>query len=73
MRWKQFFTPVENMDAEQARNFMINRKEGDYTLLDVRQNAEYEKSRIPGARLVPLPQLANRLDELDPEKPVIVY
>lgn len=73
MRWKQFFTPVENMDAEQAKNFMFNRKEGDYTLLDVRQNGEYEKSRIPGAHLIPLPQLANRLGELDLEKPVIVY
>ena len=49
MRWKQFFTPVENMDAKQAKNFMFNRKEGDYTLLDVRQNGEYEKTRIPGA------------------------
>jgi len=43
MRWKQFFTPVENMDAEQAKNFMFNRKEGDYTLLDVRQDGEYER------------------------------
>ena len=73
MRWKQFLTPVGNMDAEQAGNFMINRKEGDYTLLDVRQDREYEKSRIPGARLIPLPQLTDRLGELDPEKPVIVY
>ena len=73
MRWKQFFTPVENMDAEQAKHFMFNRKEGDYTLLDVRQNGEYEKTRIPGATLIPLPQLANRLGELDHEKPVIVY
>ncbi|MDY7034677.1 MAG: rhodanese-like domain-containing protein [Thermodesulfobacteriota bacterium] len=73
MLWKQFITPVKNMAPEQAKDFMFQRKEGDYTLLDVRQDKEYEKSRIPGARLVPLPQLANRLGELDTEKPVIVY
>ncbi|MBW1643029.1 MAG: sulfurtransferase, partial [Deltaproteobacteria bacterium] len=44
-----------------------------YTLLDVRQEGEYEQSRIPGATLIPLPELMDRLDELDPEKPVITY
>jgi len=34
---------------------------------------EYEKARIPGAMLVPLPELPDRLGELDPEKPFIVY
>ena len=73
MQWKQFITPVKNMDVEEVKDFMFNRKEGDYTLLDVRQNGEYEKSRIPGARLIPLPQLPDRLGELDRDKPVLVY
>lgn len=73
MRWKQFFTPAENMDVEQARRFMAEHAEGEYTLLDVRQPGEYEQSRIPGAHLIPLPQLTDRLDELDKEKPIIVY
>jgi rhodanese-related sulfurtransferase len=73
MHWKQFFTPVKSMDAEGAKAFMKAHKEGSYTLLDVRQPSEYEKERIPGARLVPLPELPNRLRELDPEKPVIAY
>lgn len=73
MQWKQFFTPVKSMDPEEARAFMKARKEGTYTLLDVRQPGEYEKERIPGARLVPLPELPNRLQELDPGKPVIAY
>ena len=73
MRWKQFFTPAKNMEVEEAKSFLSNRKEGDYNLLDVRQKSEYDVSRIPGARLGPLPQLTDRLKELDPEKPIIVY
>jgi rhodanese-related sulfurtransferase len=73
MKWMQFLTPVANMETEEAKAFMKDHKEGSYTLLDVRQPSEYEKSRIPGATLIPLPELAGRLGELDPRKPVIAY
>lgn len=73
MQWRQFITPVANLDPEAVRTFMGDHKEGTYTLLDVRQPGEYEKSRIPGAKLVPLPELADRLQELDPDRPVIAY
>ncbi len=61
------------MTADQARAFMKEHREGSYTLLDVRQEREYAKERIPGAKLIPLPQLSDRWEELDPQKPVIVY
>ncbi len=73
MKWKNLFSPVKNIDPEGARDFISSYKEGSYTLLDVRQPKEYEKHRIPGAKLIPLPNLMDRLDELDPAKPVIVY
>ena len=73
MRWKQFLTPVQSMDSREARSYMTEHKEGSYTLLDVRQPAEYESERIPGATLIPLPALSDRLAELDLEKPLIVY
>ena len=73
MRWKKLFTPVENFDADQAKAYMAEHDEGTYTLLDVRQPGEYEQSHLPGAKLVPLPQLSDRMEELDPEKPVVVY
>jgi len=69
----QFLTPVASMEAEEAKGFIKNHKEGTYTLLDVRQPSEYEKARIPGAKLIPLPELAGRLGELDSRKPVIAY
>ena len=61
------------MDVEAAKAFIDKHKEGTYTLLDVRQSGEYEKVRIPGSKLVPLPELSDRLGELDPDKPVIAY
>ena len=73
MRWKQFLTPVASMDTDEAKAYMAQHEEGTFTLLDVRQPGEYENSRIPGAKLIPLPELADRLGELDPDKPVIPY
>ncbi len=73
MKWKQLFTPVTSMGVEVLRAYMKEHQEGSYTLLDVRQPPEYEKSRIPGARLIPLPELLTRFRELDPEKPLIAY
>ena len=73
MKWKDLLKPVGNMDPAEARAYMAERPEGTYTLLDVRQMREYEESRIPGSTLIPLPQLSDRLQELDPEKPALVY
>jgi rhodanese-related sulfurtransferase len=73
MRWKQFFTPVRNMDADEAGRYFSEHGSGDYTLLDVRQPGEYERARIPGGRLIPLPELLDRLGELDATKPILIY
>ena len=73
MKWRQFLTPVQSMDAKEAKAYMADHREGTFNLLDVRQPGEYEKERIPGAKLIPLPELTNRLDELDPTKPIIAY
>jgi sulfur-carrier protein adenylyltransferase/sulfurtransferase len=73
MKWKQFLTPAKNLDADETRSYMKTHQEGSYTLLDVRQPGEYEQERIPGAKLVPLPELPGRVSELDTEKPLITY
>ena len=73
MKWKQFLTPVQSIETEKAKAYMAEHREGTFTLLDVRQPGEYEKDRIPGAKLIPLPELTNRLEEVDRGKPVIVY
>lgn len=70
---KQLFTPTDSMDPEQARAFINGNKEGSFTLLDVRQPREYESGHIPGAKLIPLTQISDAYNQLDPDKPVIVY
>ncbi len=69
----KLITPVESMDSDEAKTFISEHKEGTYTLLDVRQPKEYEESHIPGAKLIPLPQLTDSLHELDKTKPTLVY
>ena len=73
MRWKQFLTPVQSMNSEEAKEFMVGKSLDEFTLLDVRQPGEYEKNHIPGSKLIPIGELDKRLDEIDPSKPVLTY
>lgn len=41
-------------------------------VVDVREPWEYKKGHVPGARLIPLGQLPERWNELDPKLPVVV-
>jgi molybdopterin/thiamine biosynthesis adenylyltransferase/rhodanese-related sulfurtransferase len=50
------------------------RREGrPHLLLDVREQHEWDHSRIEGAKLMPLRGLPARLDELDPEATIVVH
>lgn len=73
MFWKKLFKPVKAIEPEEVKAFLSRWPEGSYTLLDVRQPAEYEMFHLPGARLIPMAVLPEALKELNPEKPVIVY
>jgi len=73
MKWKQFLTPVAKMTPDELRRFLAERHPGDYTLLDVREPKEYEAGHLPGARLLPVTDVSERLGELEPDKPTIVY
>ena len=45
----------------------------DLQVLDVRNPGEQAGGVIPGARRIPLPQLLDRIGELDPARPTVVY
>ena len=68
-----YFNPVSTWSAEKVREFLSQKDSADYNLVDVRQPKEYEQNHLPGARLIPLGELQNRLSELDPNKPTVVY
>ena len=68
-----YFKPVQTWPPQKVREFLRDNDPDSYNLVDVRQPEEYEKGHLPGARLIPLGSLPDRLAELDPEKPTIAY
>lgn len=48
-------------------------KEHDYTLLDIREEAELMVFEVPGAKNIPLGQLRTRLHELNKDDKIIVF
>lgn len=44
----------------------------DIQLIDVRQPAEYAFAKIEGAKLIPLGEIIERMDEIDPNRETIV-
>jgi rhodanese-related sulfurtransferase len=60
---------VDWVDSGTARSLL----EGGYRLLDVRYEEEYEEAYIPGATLIPLPELRRRYQELDPSIAYVAY
>lgn len=45
----------------------------ELVIVDVRSPVEVAEGRIPGSRHIPLPRLRERLEELDPNRPTVVY
>ncbi len=68
-----YFKPVSTWPAEKIRQFLKEKNPDEYNLVDVRQPKEYEKEHLPGAKLIPVGELKDRLSEVDPNKPTIVY
>ena len=68
-----YFKPVSTWSAEKIRKFLQEKQPEDYNLIDVRTPKEYEQGHLPGSRLIPIGELPNRLSEIDPKKPTIVY
>ena len=68
-----YFKPVSTWPAEKVRQFLKENDPDQYNLVDVRTPKEYETGHLPGARLIPVGDLADRLSELDPRKTTIAY
>jgi len=64
---------VNNMTTDDVKKYLDSHSVEDYNLLDVRQDWEYEELHIPGASLIPLPELPDRMGEIETDKPTLVY
>jgi len=64
---------VHQIEPREAGKFLDEVRLGSRTLLDVRQDFEYAEGHLPGARHIPLPELSERLGELDKNLPILVY
>lgn len=73
MNWRELFAPGANMEPDEVKKFMADHDPQEYQLLDVRQPKEYRKGHLPGAILIPVKELSERLDELNPALPILVY
>jgi len=73
MEWTTLFTKTEDISATKAKEYLKTTPQTSFQLVDVRQPKEYQKQHIPGAVLIPLNELKDRIGELTPDLPIIVY
>lgn len=61
----------QNIDAAKAKELIDS--DENLQIIDVREEYEFEEGYIPGAKLIPIGQLTSRMNEIDKNKPVLVY
>ncbi len=64
---------MEHHDLEPTDAQQLLQQDPEIRLLDVRTQPEHQSHRLPGATLVPVQELAQRLGELDPQQRWFVY
>ena len=64
---------IRNLTTEEVKIYLDTHNVDAYNLVDVRQDWEYEEFHLPGAKLIPLPELADRMGEIPHHKPTLVY
>lgn len=65
-------TNAQGLPAEISVAQALEKREAGAFILDVREPSEWEEAHIPGATLIPLGQLANRVDEVPEDQEVVV-
>lgn len=62
---------VKYITVDEAYKIYLNDEK--YLFIDVRSEGEYESGHIEGAINIPVSEIANSLDEVPTDKPIIVY
>jgi len=68
-----YLTVKDDLEPVPRRALLERVREGLVTVLDVRPPEEYAAGHLPGAINIPMSELEQRLDELDPEQDVVAY
>ena len=63
--------PFRDLTPEQLRDLIAQGRTP--RLIDVRNPAEFELCRLPGAELHPAAQIADWIRELDPDQEILIY
>ncbi len=58
---------VQNVSVTDLAN-----AQGDYVVIDVREQWEYDEGHVPGVTLIPLGELESRISEVPTDKPIYV-
>lgn len=68
-----YLTVKDDLEPVPRRDLLERVRDGLVTVLDVRPPEEYAAGHLPGAINIPLKELEQRLDELDPSQEVVAY
>ena len=63
----------QDLTADQVKEFVATNREESYRLIDVRFPEEYTEEHLPGAILMPLDELEERIAEIPVDKDLVVY
>jgi len=68
-----YFHARDDMEPVSHAELLARSRDGLVTVLDVRPKDEFAMEHLPGAKNIPLEELASRLSEIDPAQEVIAY
>jgi len=72
MRLTDIFHKVDTISPDEAKQLLSDSK-NEIMLIDVREPGEYEQGHLPGAFLLPMSGIVDKMNDLDPSKPIITY
>jgi len=64
-------TPLEEITATELKELLYRGE--NIQVIDVREPSEYQIAKIPGTKLIPLAQVVNRMNEIDPARQTVVH
>lgn len=70
---RRAYLGADDTEAVSREELLARAQAGDVVVLDVRPGVEYEAGHLAGAMNIPVTELADRLDELEPGTEVVAY